>query len=63
MKRAEKQRLILLKEYIDGWNWELEPWFTLPKEDGEALSKALEQYFKALECRQKLREKKHGGII
>lgn len=42
MRQIEKHRLKLLKEYLDGWNWELEPWFTLPKEDGVALSKALD---------------------
>jgi len=54
LKKSERERLKHLKEYLEGWDFKVEPWFTIPEEDARILLRAIEQYDKSLE-RRKLR--------
>lgn len=54
LKKSERERLKHLKEYLEGWDFKVEPWFTIPEEDARIILRAIEQYDKSLE-RRKLR--------
>ena len=57
MTRDQRKRLNVLKAYLEGWDFEVEPWFTIPEEDARILLRAIEQYEKSLERRKRLRLK------
>ncbi len=61
LKKSERERLKHLKEYLEGWDFKVEPWFTIPEEDARILLRAIEQYDKSLERRKLRRLRRKEG--
>ena len=57
LKKSERERLNHLKEYLEGWDFKVEPWFTIPEEDARIILRAIDQYEKSLDRRKRLRLK------
>lgn len=53
IKQNERERLKHLKEYLEGWDFEVEPWFTIPEEDAKIILRAIDQYEKGLDLKKR----------
>ena len=53
IKQHERERLKHLKEYLEGWDFKVEPWFTIPEEDAKIIIRAIDQYEKSLDRRKR----------
>lgn len=58
MTRDQRKRLNVLKAYLEGWDWNLEPWFVLNEEDGKVLARVIGQHEALLVSRAAARERK-----
>lgn len=58
MTRDQRKRLNILKAYLEGWDWNLEPWFVLNEEDGKVLARVIGQHEALLVSRAAARERK-----
>lgn len=58
MTRDQRKRLNVLKAYLEGWDWNLEPWFVLNEEDGKVLARVIGQHEALLVSRAKARKGK-----
>ena len=57
LNRKDRKRLEILKTWLSGWDFKVEPWFTIPEEDAKIILRAIDQYEKSLERRKRLRLK------
>ena len=67
MTKDDISRIHHLKEYLDGWDWNMEPWFVIPEKDAKVLSKVIEMYestlaYKRMEARRRKQKNMSGGI-
>ena len=58
MTRDQRKRLNVLKTYLEGWDFEVEPWFTIPEEDAKIIIRAIDQYEKSLDRKKNQQRKR-----
>ena len=51
MKKDTKTRVLIIKDYLEKWNWEIAPLFMLAEEDAQALLEILSLYEKNVKRR------------
>lgn len=56
MKKDTKTRILLIKDYLDKWNWDIAPLFMLSEQDALALMELLDNYEDAI-CKRAARYK------
>lgn len=56
MKKDTKTRILLIKDYLDKWNWDIAPLFMLSEQDALALMELLDSYEETI-CKRAARYK------
>ena len=64
MRRDEIDRLHSIKDYLDGWDWSVVPWYEISEKDARVLKKVIDMYFnsrntKRLEAQRRIERRRN----